>query len=123
MGWLEAEHATLLATQRAAVALGRHHVVWHLAWELETFHRRRGYLRDGLGSWRAALEAAAHLPDPAARIRAHRLLGHVCDLLSLHEEATEHLDRALALATHHHHLAEQAHTHRWLALVWGRPVV
>jgi tetratricopeptide (TPR) repeat protein len=120
MDWLEAEHGTLLATQRAAVALGRHHVVWHLAWALETFHIRRAHRRDALASWQAALEAATHLPDPATRIRAHRNLGRACARLGLNGEATEHLDQALALAVRHREPAEQAHTYQQLALAWER---
>ncbi|MEV7099470.1 tetratricopeptide repeat protein [Amycolatopsis sp. NPDC051045] len=116
--WLQAEHVTLLATQRAAVALGRHHVVWHLAWTLDVFHYRRGHLRDALAVWRAALDAAAHLPDPATRSRAHRFLGHASARLNLHEEATRHLDWALDLAVRHNDLTEQAHTHRALAAAW-----
>ncbi|MEV0678750.1 BTAD domain-containing putative transcriptional regulator [Actinosynnema sp. NPDC050436] len=115
MAWLEAEHATLLATQRAAADLGRHHLVWHLAWALDIFHFRQGHLHDALAAWRAALDAAAHLPDPTALTRAHRLLGRVCSRLGLHEEATAHLGEALDVAARHHDVAEQAHTHRVLA--------
>ncbi|SER71588.1 DNA-binding transcriptional activator of the SARP family [Lentzea xinjiangensis] len=116
--WLEAEHATLLATQRTAAALGRHHVVWHLARALDTFHYRRGHLRDTLAMWRAALDAATHLPNPATRSRTHRHFGHTCARLGLHAEATEHLDQALSLAMRHHDPTEQAHTHRALAYAW-----
>ncbi|WP_246038153.1 ATP-binding protein [Saccharothrix texasensis] len=118
--WLEAEHATLLATQQAAAVLGRHHVVWHLAWALNNFHMRRGHLRDSLAAWRAALDAAVHLPDPATRSRAHRHLGRACARLGLHEESHEHLARALDLAVRHHDTVEQAHTHGVLAFFWGR---
>ncbi|MEU7524120.1 BTAD domain-containing putative transcriptional regulator [Saccharothrix sp. NPDC042600] len=120
MAWLEAEHATLLATQRTAAALGRHHVVWHLAWTLDTFHHQRGHRRDALAAWRTALDAAAHLPDPATRSRTHRHLGHACARLGLHEQATGHLERALDLAVRHHDPAEQALTHRTLAVAWER---
>ncbi len=120
MTWLEDEHATLLATQRAAVALGRHHLVWHLAWELETYHFRRGHWHDALAAWRAAADAAEHLPDPTARIRAHRLLGRACSRSGLHEQAEDHLDRALALAVRHPEPAEQAATHEALAVACGR---
>ncbi|MFD7658820.1 NB-ARC domain-containing protein [Actinosynnema sp. NPDC059797] len=102
MAWLQAEHATLLATQLAAAALGRHAVVWHLAWNLTTYHLRRGHRHDELAVWQAALDAAEHLPDLATRIRAHRLLGYACSRLDLHEQATGHLERALDLAVRHH---------------------
>jgi tetratricopeptide (TPR) repeat protein len=118
--WLDDEHATLLATQRTATALGRHPVVWHLALTLDVFHIRRGHRHDALDAWRAALSAASHLLDPATRSRAHRNLGHACSRLGLHDEAAGHLDRALDLAVRHHDTAEQAHTHRALAIAWER---
>ncbi|MBM7773882.1 tetratricopeptide (TPR) repeat protein [Actinokineospora baliensis] len=120
MAWLAAEQANLLATQRAAVVLGHHHVVWYLAWALDTFLIRQGLRRDALDAWRAALDAAAHLPDPAARVHTHRLLGRVCSRLNLREETTEHLNQALVLAVRLDDCAEQAHTHQVLAADWGR---
>jgi nucleoside phosphorylase/tetratricopeptide (TPR) repeat protein len=120
MAWLEAEHATLLATQNAALALGRHHLVWHLAWTLTTFLHRRGHRRDQLAVWQAAVDAAAHLPDPAAYSRAHRHLGGTYSRLGLHEEAARHLDQALDLAVRHHDPAEQARAHQTLAMACER---
>lgn len=117
--WMEAEHAILLATQRAAAALSRHRVVWHLARTLDRFHYRRGHLRDELATWRAALAAAAHLSDPAALSCAHRLLGTACATLGLRQEATGHLDQALSLALRHHDIDEQANTQQMLAYAWG----
>lgn len=118
--WLQAEHTTLLATQRTAAALGHHDVVWHLAWGMTTFHFRRGHLHDAHATWLAALDAAAHLPDPATRHCAHRFLGHACARLGLHEQAIGHLDRALALAVRDNDPAEQAHTHQALSSAWGQ---
>ncbi|WP_461122875.1 ATP-binding protein [Saccharothrix stipae] len=120
LAWLDAEHATLLATQRTAATLGHHHTVWHLAWNLNTFHLRRGHRHDAVTTWQAALHAADHLPDPTTRSRAHRHLGHACSLLGLHEAATTHLAQALDLALRHHDPTEQALTHRALAITWGR---
>lgn len=118
--WLDAEHTTLLATQRTAVALGHHHVAWHIAWALDVFHRRRGHGRDALAAWRVALDVAAHLTEPATRTRTHRNVGRACSRLGLHEEAARHLDQALDLATRHHDSTEQAHTHRAFASAWER---
>ncbi|ROP35726.1 tetratricopeptide repeat protein [Saccharothrix texasensis] len=118
LAWLDAEHATLLATQRTAATLGHHHTVWHLAWNLHAFHLRRGHRHDAITTWQAALEAADHLPDPATHSRAHRFLGRACSRLGLHEQATPHLERALDLAVRHHDPTEQAHTHRALASAW-----
>ncbi|MEU4524612.1 BTAD domain-containing putative transcriptional regulator [Amycolatopsis sp. NPDC024027] len=120
LAWLDAEHATLVATQRAAVALGRHHAVWHLAWTLDLFHFRRGHLRDALATWRAALDAADHLSGPPLRSRTHRFLGSAYSRLGLHEEATRHLDQALDLAVRHHDPTEEAATHQVLTYAWAR---
>lgn len=117
LAWLNAEHDTLLATQRTAAALHRHHVVWHLAWTLNTFHHRRGYWNDALTTWQAALDAAAHLPA-TARSRAHRLLGYALSQLGEHEKAVEHLDQAIDLAARHDDPTEQAHTHQILSYAW-----
>lgn len=116
MAWLQADHAT----QRTAAALGRFHVVWHLAWTLHTFLYRREDLRDLHAMWRAALDAATHLPDPVTLSRAHTILGQACSLLGLHEEAAGHLDQALVLAVRHHDPAEQARIHWALGQDWGR---
>ncbi|QKV81141.1 tetratricopeptide repeat protein [Amycolatopsis sp. Hca4] len=120
MAWLDAEHATLLATQRTAATLGHHHTVWHLAWNLHTFHHRRGHRHDTVTTWQAALHAADHLSDPATHSRTHRNLGNACARLGLHEQATTHLEQALNLALHHHDPTDQAHTHQALAMAWGR---
>ncbi|WP_245848392.1 AfsR/SARP family transcriptional regulator [Lentzea kentuckyensis] len=119
LAWMQAEHATLVATQRAAVIHHRHHVVWHLAWSLNTYFVRRGHWRDTLAAWRAARDSAAHLPDPATRSRAHRLLGYTQAMLGQHDEAIGHLHKALDMALRHDNTVEQAFTRRVLAAVWG----
>jgi DNA-binding SARP family transcriptional activator len=112
LAWFDAEHANLLAAQRTAAARGWHRTVWQLAWTLTIFHIRRGYLRDRLDTWRAAVDAATHLPDPASRILAHRHLGISCADLDRHEEADRHLHTALDLAERHDDPGHQAHLHR-----------
>ncbi|MFC3896811.1 BTAD domain-containing putative transcriptional regulator [Lentzea rhizosphaerae] len=119
--WLDAEHTALIASQRVAIALGRHNAVWQLAWVLAIFHARQGHhLRDELAMWRAAVDAAAHVPDPAIRTRTHRLLGHACCRLGMYEEAIRHLDESLLLAVRHGDTSQQAHTHLELAFTWER---
>ncbi|MCP2247401.1 AfsR/SARP family transcriptional regulator [Lentzea aerocolonigenes] len=119
MAWLQAEYATLLATQRTAISRGDHHTVWHLARTMDTFHLRRGYVHDAIAVWRAALDAAQHLPDPATRSRAFRNLGRAHARLGSYEEAIGHLDQALAVAARHRDVPEHALTHRVLAVIWG----
>ncbi|WP_433266959.1 AfsR/SARP family transcriptional regulator [Actinosynnema sp. CS-041913] len=120
MAWLDAEHPHLLAAQHTAAAHHRHHAVWHLAWNLTTYHQRRGHRHDEVTVWQAALEAAEHLPDPTTRIRTHRHLGRAHALLDRHEEATRHLHQGLALAEHHDDIPHQTLLHHSLAAAWDR---
>ncbi|XVS67616.1 ATP-binding protein [Actinosynnema sp. CA-299493] len=118
LAWLQAEHTNLLAAQQSAAALGRHRAVSHLAQVLRTFHYQRGDFSSDLTAWRAALTAAADLPDPVSTVRAHRGVGFACAGLGRHEEALGHLHRALALAEEDNDLAQQALTHHELATSW-----
>jgi tetratricopeptide (TPR) repeat protein len=120
LAWFDDEHANLLAVQQLAIAHDWHEQVWHLARALDKFHAQRGHRHDGLISWQAALDAAAHLPNPAARIHAQRSLGDAYSRLERHDEAIGHLSHALELAKEHNDPVERAHTHRHLAIAWGR---
>ncbi|MFD7660758.1 tetratricopeptide repeat protein, partial [Actinosynnema sp. NPDC059797] len=116
--WLDAHHPHLLATQRAAAAHHRHRTAWRTAWTLSTFHWWRSLRHDELAAWRAAADAAAHLPDPTTRILTHRFLGRAHLGLGHHDEAVAHLDRALTLAEHHCDIGQQADTHYALSWLW-----
>ncbi|WP_306749652.1 ATP-binding protein [Saccharothrix yanglingensis] len=120
LDWLDAHHAHLLAAQRTAAALERHAAVWQIAWTLHTFHQRRGHRHADLAAWRAAADVADHLPDPATRALAHRLLGRAHAALGQHEQAVLHLHEALAQAERHGNPAQRAHAHNALARVWER---
>ncbi|MBP2326834.1 DNA-binding SARP family transcriptional activator/tetratricopeptide (TPR) repeat protein [Kibdelosporangium banguiense] len=115
MAWLDTELPNLLATQHIAIACNWHRTVWQLAWTLMTFHNRRGHLHDRLAVWQAALAAADHLPEKAARTDAHRNLGRAYVGLGRYEEATGHLNHALILAEQQQDAVLQAHTHHLLA--------
>lgn len=71
-----------------------------------------------VAAWLAALATADRLTDPAARIRARRLIGHAYAEMGRHDEAVTHLNQALALIADHPDPLEQAHTHRQLARAW-----
>ncbi|MDT7804893.1 MAG: hypothetical protein QOI78_8326 [Actinomycetota bacterium] len=115
MAWFDAEHACLLAAQLTAVAHGRHAAVWHLAWNLDTFHHRRGHRHDRLAVWRSAADAAPHLPGSSGI--AQRFLGRAHTVLGQHDEALHHLNRALDAAEDDH---ETAHAHFMLARAWAQ---
>jgi DNA-binding SARP family transcriptional activator/Flp pilus assembly protein TadD len=117
--WLDTEHACLLAAQHTAATYHWHATVWWLAWSLHTFHYRRGHRHDQLIAWRAAADAAPHLPDPTTHAHANRLLGLAHARLSHHQDAIKHLHHALTLAEHHDDPTEQAHTHNELGMVWA----
>jgi DNA-binding SARP family transcriptional activator/tetratricopeptide (TPR) repeat protein len=118
MAWFEVEHPNLLAAQQAALTCAWHPMVWQLAWVLANFHVRRGHRHADRAVWRAAVDAAAHLPDPTARIRAYRYLGRAYTELGCHDGASRYLRQALVLAECHHDAAEQALAHHQLARAW-----
>jgi DNA-binding SARP family transcriptional activator/tetratricopeptide (TPR) repeat protein len=118
--WLDAEHANLVAAQQLAASHNKHHIVWRIAWVLDTFHYWQGHGHDRVAAWQAALDAAAHLPDPAARMIAYRRLGHAHTNLGHHDKAIESLHHALTLAEEYHDTPQQAITHRMIALAWLR---
>lgn len=113
IAWFDAEHPCLLAAQELAAERGWHREVWQLAWSLDTYHRRRGYLRDQLVVWTIALDAAE-----GDKARAHRVLGHTHTYLGEHGAAKEHLAQALALTESAGDLAGQTETQRCLAWSW-----
>ncbi|MCP2163237.1 AfsR/SARP family transcriptional regulator [Goodfellowiella coeruleoviolacea] len=120
LAWLQREHPHLLAAQHTALAHHRYPVVWQLAWALTSFHGRRGHHHDALAVWRAALEAANHLPDLVNHVVAHRRLGFAHAWVGEAEEATWHLRQALVLAEHQQDSVQQAAVHRDLAWAWAR---
>ncbi|WP_433272519.1 AfsR/SARP family transcriptional regulator [Actinosynnema sp. CS-041913] len=116
--WLDSHHPHLLAAQHTAATHRRHHVVWHLAWTLHTYHLRRGHRHDELAVWQAAADAADHLPDPTTHTYTHRLLGRAHAALGRHEQAIGHLNQALVLAEHHNDPTQQALTHFTFTWAW-----
>jgi DNA-binding SARP family transcriptional activator/tetratricopeptide (TPR) repeat protein len=116
--WFDTEHANLMAAQHAAVALGWHDTTWQLAWNLATFHLRRGLSRDDLAVWQAADNAAAHLPDPVTRARIHRRLGVAYGKVGRHADGIGQLEQALSLAGQHGVRTEQAYAHYQLSWAW-----
>ncbi|MGW3960026.1 ATP-binding protein [Amycolatopsis sp. NPDC005003] len=119
MDWLNTEHRNVMAAQHTATTLGWHHTVWPLAAALSTFHLRSGDHQHELAAWRAALDAANQLDDPAVRTGVHWHLGRVYTQMKLHEEAIRHYHVALDLAEDNGSLADQGHVHLMLSWEWN----
>ncbi|MCK2239195.1 MULTISPECIES: ATP-binding protein [unclassified Crossiella] len=63
LAWFDAEHANLLTIQQLCLQETWFEEAWQLAWALETYHRRRGLLRDPATTWRSAINTALLLED------------------------------------------------------------
>ncbi|HEX9335618.1 MAG TPA: BTAD domain-containing putative transcriptional regulator [Pseudonocardiaceae bacterium] len=119
MAWFDAEHPCLLATQQLAAQQEWHREVWQLAWSLSAYHRRRGRLRDDSVVARLALAAGEQLNDPAVLAQAHKRIGGRLFRAGEHEEALEHLHRALTYLAAVGDLAGQIDTHQALTALWS----
>jgi tetratricopeptide (TPR) repeat protein len=118
MAWFADEYGCLRAAQELAAARGWHLDAWRLAWVMHSFHWQRGQVRDQIATWEIALRAAEHLPDPAARTLAHRLIGSATARTGQLDDVFDHLHHALDLATATGDRWNLAHTYRALARGW-----
>ncbi|HKN56074.1 MAG TPA: tetratricopeptide repeat protein, partial [Amycolatopsis sp.] len=118
MTWFSDNHQCVLAARKAAEDEGWDTGVWQLAWTLDNFHYRRGYLQDNITSWLAGLAAAERLGDLAVQARAHRRLGLVYGPFGKPVEAIHHLSRSLVLAKEIGDTLGEAGVHFVLALHW-----
>ncbi|MFD0277495.1 BTAD domain-containing putative transcriptional regulator [Kitasatospora sp. NPDC127111] len=117
--WFHDEHDCLLAAQSQAAALGRHPVVWQLAWTLISYHLGGHRLQEYVTVWQAALVAAEHDgDDPTAKTLAHWRLGFASARAGDFAQALDRLHAALALAERSDDVAGQAHIYRTLGRVW-----
>ena len=113
--WFAREHAVLLGCVALAAQSGRVTHAWQLAWTLMTAFSRRGRCNDLEIALRWVLDAGHRADDLTAQAYAHRFLGRVHGLLGSHDEAYDHLKRALNLFERLGDLAGQAAAHIGLA--------
>jgi tetratricopeptide (TPR) repeat protein len=118
LAWFDAEHASLLLVQEQALAQGWNRAAWQLAWTLDTFHWRRGHLRDDVTVWQAALTASERLDEPLPKVKADRRLGLALARVGGHEAALDYLRKSLELAERIGDRNEQAHIHWCFAWTW-----
>ncbi|MEU3184204.1 BTAD domain-containing putative transcriptional regulator [Streptomyces sp. NPDC006923] len=113
--WLTSERPVLLAAvaQDARSGTGTH--CWRLAATLELFLDRHGRRQDQLAVQGMALTAAQAQGDVPGQAHAHRALGFVSGRLHRHNDAREHLLRALELFAEIGDLVGQGRVHRYLA--------
>jgi DNA-binding SARP family transcriptional activator len=119
LAWFAAEHRVLLAMVEYAATNGFDTHAWQLTHTLRNFLHRSGHWLDQIAVGRTAVAAADRLADPAARIRAHRLLGDAYLRMARFDEAGPHLLLALDLATRAGDPAAQAHLHLRLSFLHG----
>jgi tetratricopeptide (TPR) repeat protein len=113
--WLTTELPNLLAVQKLAAEQGWHDKIWHLAWGLDTYLRRRGNYHDLVAVWRAGLAAVEHSADRRVRTLVRKRLGVACGGLGLHTEAFQHLRVVLAACEEMGDVMGQANAHHVLA--------
>jgi tetratricopeptide (TPR) repeat protein len=118
--WFTAEAAVLLAVVPLAAQSGFEGHAWRLAWTMEGFLSRHGHWPDWLCTERVGLAAAARIGDEAGQGHVLRGLGLVCSRLGRHDEADEHLRRALDLFLACGDDTGQAHTQLNLGQVTER---
>ncbi|MGM1062661.1 BTAD domain-containing putative transcriptional regulator [Saccharothrix sp. Mg75] len=116
--WFDDESPCLLAALGTATSRGWYRMAWQLVWCLSDFLVRRGRRRDHLAVWQTGLDAAEHLQDPAVLAVSLRRLGNCCADLWQHEQAVEHLQRALVLTEQHQDHVNGASTRLMLARSW-----
>jgi DNA-binding SARP family transcriptional activator len=119
LAWFDAEHAVLLAMVRHAETGWDEHV-WHLAWSLLTFLRRRGHWHDNAIVLNSAVAATQRLAETQAQAWAHRTLGGLWMQLDRFDDAETHLQNAVELAVSAGDHAGQAHTLNRLAFMADR---
>jgi DNA-binding SARP family transcriptional activator/tetratricopeptide (TPR) repeat protein len=97
LGWLAAEHESLVAAVRAAHSRGFDRHTWQLGWALAPYLDRRGHWHDWLAVQDLALRAAERLGEPATLAEAHRHLAGAQARLRCYADAEKHYRHALDL--------------------------
>jgi len=120
MAWFDTEHTNLLAAQQSARRHGWDGPVYHLAWALDPYHRRRGHLEDQATVWQLAVTSAQRLPDQALRVQAHQMLGDAYAQLGKTADALQSLHEALALAEQSDDVSSRGEIHHSLGGTWER---
>ncbi len=120
LAFLDSERANLLPAVRLAQEHGLNRGAWQLAYLLTSFHVLRGYRADHVEMCRVGLSAAQRLGDPTPEAMMRSLLGMGCNTIHRHEEALEHLPRALELMRVIDDRRGQAMALNNIALAYGR---
>ena len=98
LAWLITEQAALAVAVGHACDSGFFPHSWQIAFIIQNFMAARGQWHEMHRVQRVALTAAQQADHSAAQVSAHRAVAHADTLLGRHQEAEEHLRRALRLA-------------------------
>jgi DNA-binding SARP family transcriptional activator/tetratricopeptide (TPR) repeat protein len=97
LAWLKAEHDDLLAAIGAAEEYGLDAYAWRLPSTLSSYFLYQGHWAPWLAVQRVGVAAAQRAGDRQAEATAWRLLSQAASSLGDHDEARQHLQRALAI--------------------------
>jgi DNA-binding SARP family transcriptional activator/tetratricopeptide (TPR) repeat protein len=120
LAWLSAERPTLLAVIQQAARMGFDVHSWQIAWALADDLYYRGDWHGLTITHRVALDAATRLGDPVGMAHAHRGLAGAATSVGAHDDAADHLRRALSLFRQAGRPIDEAHILRNLGLVLRR---
>jgi len=122
--WLAVEHRVAVALLLRGADAGFNTSAWQLAWAMHTFLYRRGYWRELVAAWRAAIQAVESERDPRAQALGRRHLASTYNMLGRDQDAPAESRDALDLFVRADDPVGQADTHRGFGLVYerqGRP--
>lgn len=115
VGWIQAEHANLLAVMEHAAGDGFDRHAWGLSWTLSRFLDRQGHWHELAAAQRTVLGTAQRLGETPAR--AHLYLGRAHSRLGSHADAHRQYRQALELYQHCADQAGQAFTYLHVAFL------
>ncbi|MEV6905039.1 BTAD domain-containing putative transcriptional regulator [Amycolatopsis sp. NPDC051372] len=96
--WVTAEADNIAAVRVTAKMLGWHEAVWQLAWGSSSLYATQGNPGESLSIWQDALAAAHAVGDENLECLPHRCIAQSLTRTGNHEQALDHICRALAIA-------------------------
>jgi DNA-binding SARP family transcriptional activator/tetratricopeptide (TPR) repeat protein len=117
LGWLQVEHAVLLAAVRQARDAGFHTHAYRLAWALTDYLHRQGHWHEQVAVQQIALDATLRLHDPIQQAHFRRGLARAYSRLGRYADAHTQLQHAIDLFQRLGDHVGQAHSQLNLAFL------